>query len=126
MTIIEDEDNKSPLVEHLRKLSADGVGEEVKGSLDVPLSENTLTALYLYRLAALNSSVSSKILSKVDNATQLSPLAFITLANHLINSLPLNKESRIAEMHTRATEQANLLLSRTNWIDLFISKEEVL
>ncbi|WP_434527825.1 hypothetical protein [Vibrio sp. K4] len=126
MTTLEDEDNKSPLVEHLRKLSVESIDDEVKGSLDVPLSENTLTALYLYRLAALNSSVSSKDLLKVDDATQLSPLAFITLANHLINSLPANKESSIAEMHKRATKQARLLLSRTNWGDLFISKGEVL
>ncbi|MFA0523252.1 hypothetical protein AB4517_06530 [Vibrio sp. 10N.222.52.C3] len=126
MTILEDEDNKSPLVEHLRKLSVKSIDDEVKGNLDVPLSENTLTALYLYRLAALNSSVSSKDLSKVDDATQLSPLAFITLANHLINSLPSNKESRIVEMHIRASKQANSLLNITNWCDLFLSKGEVL
>ncbi|MEZ8850855.1 hypothetical protein AB6E22_07215 [Vibrio cyclitrophicus] len=126
VTILEDEDNKSPLVEHLRKLSLKGSDDEVKGNLDIPLSENTLTALYLYRLAALDSSVSSKDLSKVDDSTQLSPLAFITLANHLINSLPSNKESRIVEMHKRATKQANLLIIKTNWSELFLSKGEVL
>lgn len=126
ITILEDEGNKSPLVEYLRKLSVVGIGDEVKGNLNVPLSQNTLTALYLYRLAALNSSVRTKDLSKVDDVTQLSPLAFITLANHLINSLPSNKESHIVEMHKRATKQANVLLSRTNWGDLFLSKGEVL
>ncbi|MEZ9504713.1 hypothetical protein AB4154_19240 [Vibrio sp. 10N.286.51.B11] len=94
----------------------------MKGTLDVPLSENVLTALYLYRLAALNSSVSSKDLSIVDDATQLSPLAFITLANHLINFLPTSKESRISQIHIRATEQATKLLNKTSWGDLFVSK----
>ncbi|ARR42933.1 hypothetical protein D0812_17005 [Vibrio owensii] len=122
LTLLEDEGNKSPLIEHLRNLSSEGVSSEVKGKLDVPLSENVLTALYLYRLAALNSSVSSKDLSIVDDATQLSPLAFITLANHLINFLPTSKESRISQIHIRATEQATKLLNKTSWSDLFVSK----
>ncbi|ARP39585.1 hypothetical protein [Vibrio syngnathi] len=122
LTLLEDEGNKSPLIEYLRSLSSEGVSSEVKGTLDVPLSENVLTALYLYRLAALNSSVSSKDLSIVDDATQLSPLAFITLANHLINFLPTSKESRISQIHIRATEQATKLLNKTSWGDLFVSK----
>ncbi|PQJ68240.1 hypothetical protein [Photobacterium angustum] len=122
LTLLEDEDNKSPIIEYLRSLSSEGVSREVKGKLDIPLSENVLTALYLYRLAALNSSVSSKSLSIVDDTTQLSPLAFITLANHLINYLPTSKESRISQIHIRATEQATKLLNKTSWGDLFVSK----
>ncbi|MDN3615873.1 hypothetical protein [Vibrio gallaecicus] len=125
LTILEDEGNKSPLIEHLRSLSSEGTSGEMKGKLDVPLSENTLTALYLYRLAALNSSVSSKSLSIVDDATRLSPFAFITLAEHLINSLPTSKESRISQMHIRATEHAAMLLNKTSWCNLFVSKGKV-
>ncbi|ODM55870.1 hypothetical protein BC455_23355 [Vibrio harveyi] len=125
LTLLENDENKSPLIEHLRRLSSEGVSREVKGQLDVPLSENALTALYLYRLAALKSSLSSKELSIVDDATRLSPLAFITLANHLINFLPTSKESCINQMHIRAAEQASLLLNKTSWCDLFVSQGKV-
>lgn len=116
--MVSDKENKSPLLEYLRKHSIDA--ELPEGNLNVALSETALTALYTYRDSAKLCSIGAETLSQTDPITGISPLAFIHLANHLEAILPTKKESRLSDMHNSALERSKALTNNINWTDMFI------
>lgn len=125
-SLLTDDNNKSPLITYLRDLTQDNSVKKPEGCLHVPLSESTLTAIYLYRLAAINSNVNTEILSQVDTSIDISPLAFIDLANHLISRLPNEKESRLIRIHNQSMKRSQELIGRTSWDKMFMKRGNVM
>tara|TARA_B110000211_G_scaffold189077_1_gene215189 strand:- start:22012 stop:24108 length:2097 start_codon:yes stop_codon:yes gene_type:complete len=118
--ILNDKENKSPLLEYLRKYSVDTAFELPEGHLNVALSETALTALYTYRDSAKLCNIDAKTLSQTDPTSNISPLAFIYLANHLEAILPTKRESRLSDMHKSALKRSRALTNKINWTDIFI------
>jgi len=121
--ILSDNENKSPLLEHLRKYSTNAALELPDGNLNVSLSETSLTALYTYRDSAKHSSVPTEALAQKDPTYDISPLAFINLANHLEASLPTKQESHLSNMHYTSLKRSRDLVKTINWSDMFVKIE---
>lgn len=121
--ILSDNENKSPLLEHLRQNSTDTAIELPESNFNVSLSEASLIALYTYRDSAKHSSVSTEALARKDPKCDISPLAFINLANHLEASLPTKKESRLSNMHFTSLKRSRDLVKKLSWSDMFVQKE---
>ena len=118
--ILTDKENKSPLLEYLRNHTVNANVTLPEGNLNVALSETALTALYTYRDTAKLCSVTAETLSQTDPTSNISPLAFIHLANHLEATLPTKRESRLSGMHKLALERSKALVNKINWADMFI------
>ena len=121
--ILNNRENKSPLLQYLREHSIDyDVETPSEGSLNIPLSETVLTALYTYRNSAKLCHVDVKVLSKTDSALGISPLSFIYLANHLHATLPTKAESKLSKMHKAAVERSIILTKKVDWSNMFINR----
>lgn len=119
--ILTDETNKSPLIEYLRAHSnvKNKEVETPSGKVLASISETSLTALYCYQQAALNSNVKPEALTVRCPSSDFSPMALINLANHLNAVLPNDKESKTVLMHIKAKEKSFSLMDKLNWADMF-------
>ncbi|MCW7554532.1 hypothetical protein NX722_18265 [Endozoicomonas gorgoniicola] len=89
------------------------------------ISEQALTAVYLYRASAMNCGFDVNMLKKEGKKTGISPMAIISLGSHLVKILPTSPDPKIRQSHERAFNQANSMLPNVNWTDLMISRKVV-
>lgn len=119
-----------PLAEELhRRFAIDEINNPNDSRLHVSISEDALTALYLYQESSKASDVSPQTLQVKDSITGLSPHYFINLAmliRHAIegdgSNLHLDDSARQA--HHKALERIPILKENTNWADLIVRHGE--
>ena len=93
----------------------------INSRLAIPISKNTLAALYLYHDAALQSGVHPSVLAKPDKITGLIPSQFISLAELLRSQLPHHRDPVARKAHETAIRLASDMHHRLQWSDLLIS-----
>lgn len=115
--------NSSPLAEELhRRFGNLSVTAETQdcGELHVPISKNTLGALYLYQESALEAGLDSGSLDQQDLLTGLSPRSVINLAELLRHQLPAHRDPEYRQAHETALFQMESKRYKVNWGDLFL------
>ena len=116
--------SKNPLISHLKDFSCNQKPKaSSSGQLIASISEKALTALYLYKSAAINSDVDSKQLYLRDRSTKIAPMAIISLASYLKAVLPNNPDPGIRDSHKAALQKSGTLLTKTNWHKLVMTKK---
>lgn len=121
--------DSSPLAEALHEVFATAKGFKriaSKGAvkdafLSVPISKQTLSALYLYQDSCLSAGVAGAELDRRQTATSITPRQFLDLAELMRHRLPEHRDSAIREAHEAAVKLADELRSKVKWQDLFLN-----
>lgn len=99
----------------------DDSSAKLESILSVPISSNSLAALYLYRESALKSGVGPELLKIKDRNTGISPRQIIDLVDLLRFRLPTEREPGLRRCHNEATLSLPKLASQVHWNHLFLS-----
>lgn len=117
----------SPLANFLHK-NFSALTDQVKtpattsAHLHVSISKGSLSALYSYQIAVIDSGLTGEALDKADIVTGLSPRHFMSLSDLLQSQIPLDKNPEFVACHNSAIKFSQAPANRQKWAELF-SKE---
>ena len=119
------EKSKSPIMDILKGIDDDTKENKLNGKVITSISVNALTALLLFREAAISSSVATSVLAKKHKNSDISPLSLIILAKYLSVTLRDNRDSKIRQTYNEAINRADSLKEKVQWGSLFIKSEKL-
>ncbi|MBL3557594.1 MULTISPECIES: hypothetical protein [Marinobacter] len=119
-----DSKGNNPLINYLKD-EIDEKHEKNQGDLIANISEKSLTVLYAYKLVAENKNLSASTLAQKDSKTGLAPIAFITLAKHLNNTLSQHNETSVRETNFSAKDKALLMAEKLEWDRLIMRRANI-